>query len=83
MTPRDHMNATCDNEEALSGAAALFEDHLIGSLAFHQLALILSATFVCLACAFSYWLILDHARHYPKPNEQKQCVCYTSSKCGS
>lgn len=73
-----NANDTC--EEAWSGEEALFEDFLTGYLVFHHLALILSAVFMCLACTVSLWLILDHARHYLKPSEQKQCVCCRCAK---
>ena len=73
-----HNHTKCGDD--WSGGDALFEDTLTGSLIFHQLALILSAVFMCLAGTVSYWLILDHARHYLKPHEQKQCVWCSSSK---
>lgn len=54
-----------------------FEKPLTDDLVFHQLALILSATFMCLSVSISCWLILDHALHYLKPYEQKQYVHQT------
>jgi hypothetical protein len=64
------MSCGEDNDWLLPNA--IIEDNLIGDLAFHQLALILSASFMCLSTAISGWLILDHALHYLKPYEQKQ-----------
>jgi hypothetical protein len=56
------------------GSLIPFENLLTDALVFHQLALILSATFMCLSVNISCWLILDHALHYLKPYEQKQYV---------
>ncbi|EAT79828.2 hypothetical protein SNOG_13028 [Parastagonospora nodorum SN15] len=56
------------------GNLAAFESPLTEDLAFHQLALILSATFMCLSVSISCWLILDHALHYLKPYEQKHII---------
>jgi hypothetical protein len=53
---------------------AIFESQLIRGLVFHQLALILSALFMCLSVAISLWLLFDHALHYLRPYEQKQSV---------
>lgn len=62
----------CDKDWAKS--RAVFESQLTDDLVFHQLALILSATCMCLSVGTSGWLILDHALHYLRPYEQKQCV---------
>lgn len=53
---------------------AIYETFFTGSLVFHQLALIVSAIFMCLSMGVSFWLILQHALHYLKPYEQKQYV---------
>jgi hypothetical protein len=51
---------------------AMDENVMIGNLFFHQLALVLTAIFMCLSIGISGWLVLDHALHYLKPYEQKQ-----------
>jgi hypothetical protein len=64
------MSCGANNDWLLPNA--IIEDNLVGDLVFHQLALILSASFMCLSIGISGWLILDHALHYLKPYEQKQ-----------
>jgi hypothetical protein len=51
---------------------AMLEQRLVEGLIFHQLALLLSALFMCLSVGSSFWLILAHALHYLRPYEQKQ-----------
>lgn len=60
----------CERDDLARGV--LFETQLAYGIIFHQLALILSAIFMCLAIGISFWLILDHALHYLRPYEQKQ-----------
>jgi hypothetical protein len=62
----------CERNEPISGV--IFEFEIADDLIFHQLALILCAIFMCLAVLISGWLILDHALHYLRPYEQKQCA---------
>ena len=50
----------------------MLEQRLVEGLIFHQLALLLSALFMCLSVGSSFWLILAHALHYLRPYEQKQ-----------
>jgi hypothetical protein len=60
----------CEGDLLVRGA--IFENRLTRGLVFHQLALILSATFMCLSVGISMWLVLNHALHYLRPYEQKQ-----------
>jgi hypothetical protein len=60
----------CESDWLVRGT--IFENVLMKSLVFHQLALILSAIFMCLSVGISMWLVLDHALHYLRPYEQKQ-----------
>lgn len=60
--------------QSWTGKGAFFKSQLVDDLVFHQLALILSAICMCFSVSISCWLILDHALHYLKPYEQKQCA---------
>ncbi|KAF2821532.1 DUF300-domain-containing protein [Ophiobolus disseminans] len=62
----------CKHDELARGA--LFAKEIADTVIFHQLALILSAIFMCLAVSISFWLILDHALHYLRPYEQKHII---------
>ncbi|KAI9793678.1 MAG: hypothetical protein M1816_007573 [Peltula sp. TS41687] len=52
----------------------IHEDPLLLALTFHQIGLILSATFALIATLVSSWLMLQHARHYSRPHEQKHII---------
>jgi len=64
----------CKGDDDSGKRDVLFEFEIANDLIFHQLALILSAIFMCIAVLISCWLILDHALHYLRPYEQKQCA---------
>jgi hypothetical protein len=70
---------SCGADNNWLSREAILEDKLIGDMVFHQLALILSATLMCLSIGISCWLILDHALHYLRPYEQKQSVWFFPS----
>jgi hypothetical protein len=48
------------------------ERAIVGSLTFHQLALIIAGGSAIVAILLSFYLIWMHALHYTKPREQKQ-----------
>ncbi|KAF2030787.1 DUF300-domain-containing protein [Setomelanomma holmii] len=52
----------------------MFQRELVRGMILHQLALLLTALFMCLSVGVSFWLILAHATHYLIPYEQKQII---------
>lgn len=43
-------------------------------ITFHNLCLVVGGVFALIACGFSFYLIMGHATHYSKPEEQRQYV---------
>jgi hypothetical protein len=43
-----------------------------GGITFHRLSEFVGAVFALVACAVSFFLIIGHATHYSKPEEQRQ-----------
>lgn len=66
------MNLTCNStlEDLRIGS----EEKLVGSLTFHQLALIIAGASALIAILTSFYLIWRHATNYTKPREQKHII---------
>ncbi|KAJ5833692.1 hypothetical protein N7474_002003 [Penicillium riverlandense] len=61
-------NATLEN--ATINEAPLWD----GGITFHRLSELVGAVFAVVACAVSFFLIMGHATHYSKPEEQRHII---------
>lgn len=77
LSRRNHPipNIELSQELTYTGSlSTVHEDPILLNLTFHRIGLILSAIFALIATLVSSWLILQHARHYSRPSEQKHIV---------
>lgn len=61
-------------EHADIRAVGASEEKIIGSLTFHNFAILIAAACSFIAILVSFYLIWMHALHYTKPYEQRQQV---------